>query len=179
MKASKKIVGIDAGYVNFAVCAIDTANVDHPYYWMCRPLFKGDFSEEKLVNAVYAWINSPEIKKLLDEADEIMLERQMTTRFQAINHCVRFLHFAKTKEVNPKTLAAFFKLPTKRRAKKKAAVDLVSSKVVFPIKTGKKDDLADSYLLALYPALIEGLVKNQTWVEAEPKTKKQKILSLV
>ncbi len=179
MKASKKIVGVDAGYVNFAVCAIDTSDVEHPYYWLSRALFKGEFSEERLVKAIYAWIKMPEIKKLLDEADEIILERQMAMKFQSVNHCIRFLYFEKTKEVHPNTLRAFFKLPEKRRAKKKAAVDLVSSRVVLPIKTGKKDDLADAFLLALYAGAQEGLVKTSRWVDSEPKSKKLKIIDLL
>jgi hypothetical protein len=170
----RRIVGVDAGYVNFAVCGIDTSAPDHPYYWKVRPLFTGTFSEERLAKAVYAWINLPEVKELLENADEIILERQMTMKFQAVNHCIRFLYFDKTKEVHPNTVRALFRLPETRRAKKKAAVDLVASRVIFPIKKGKKDDLADSFLLALYAGIITFPAMAAGWVELEPAQKRLK-----
>lgn len=165
----RKIVGVDAGYVNFAVCAIDTDDLYRPYYWSNTALFKGQFSEERLAHAVYEWIKRPEIKLLLDGADEIILERQMTMKFQAVNHCIRFLYFEKTREVNPKTAAAIFGLPTTRKEKKKAAVDLVGSFCVFPVKKGKKDDLADAYLLSIFP------VANLTKLAKEPTQKKARL----
>lgn len=145
-----RVIGVDAGYTNFCVCGIDSEDPDHPYYWENRILFEGGFSEEKLVAAIYAWINLPHIKELLDQADVIVLERQMAMKFQAINHCIRFLYFNKTKEVSPMSVGAFYGLPKERRPKKKAAVDLVSEHVVLPVKRGKKDDYADSFLLAMY-----------------------------
>ena len=143
------IVGIDAGYVNFAICALHSDKPKEPVHWTNEPLFTGDFTEEKLCAAVYAWIRKPEIAELLKAADVIVLERQMTMKFQAINHCVRFLYFEKTKEVNPMTMASLFGLPKLRKDKKKAAVELVSFHVLLPIKKGKKDDLCDAYLLAM------------------------------
>jgi len=101
----KKVVGVDAGYVNFAVCAINSDEPERPYFWVNEPLFKDKFSEEKLVQEIYRWIKTDRIKRLLDDADQIILERQMTMKFQAINHCIRFLYFGKTKEINPKTFA--------------------------------------------------------------------------
>lgn len=145
-----RVVGIDAGYVNLAVCGINTEEPDKPYFWHNFCLFNGPFSEEKLVSAIYHWIHLPEIKHLLDSADCIVLERQMTMKFQAVNHCIRFAYFHKTKEVSPMSVGAFFGLPRERRPKKKAAVDLVSQFVVLPVKKGKKDDYADAFLLVMY-----------------------------
>lgn len=168
-----RVVGIDPGYVNFAVCGISSTNMLKPYYWSNTALFKGDFSEERLANAIYTWIKSPEIKALLDNADVIVIERQMTMKFQAINHCVRFLYFDKTKEVNPNTLRAFFQLPVKRKEKKKAAVDLVKTKAVFPVQKGKKDDLADAYLVAIFHLLNSKEILRNEW-DWEGVTKKLK-----
>lgn len=145
-----KVVGVDAGYVNFAVCCVDSKDVRRPIYWKNDALFTGTFSEEKLARAVYAWIKREDIKALLDGADVIVLERQMQKKFQAINHCIRFNYFDKTVEVNPSTLGKDFKLPQDRKSKKKAAVDIVGNNCVFPVKKGKKDDLADAYLLAVH-----------------------------
>ena len=175
--AFRKIVGVDAGYVNFAVCAFRTDKVTTPYYWTNAPLFKGKFSEERLAQAIYAWITQPEIKQLLDEADEIILERQMTMKFQAVNHCIRFRYFQKTTEVNPKTVGAFFRLPETRREKKKAGVDLVSRHAVMPVQKGKKDDLADAYLLAFYGAVKTQPELGALWLELEqPERKKRKLV---
>lgn len=176
MKMARRIVGIDAGYVNFAVCGVNTNDVEHPYHWVNRPLFTGKFSEDRLANAVYAWIQLPEIEQLLNEADEIILERQMTMKFQAVNHCIRFRYFDKTREVHPNTVRAFFNLPVLRKAKKKAAVDLVSSKLVLPVKRGKKDDLADAFLLCLWAGADRDASLARGWVDesAEPQKKKKK-----
>jgi len=173
----RKIVGVDPGYVNFAVCAINTLQPTKPYYWSNAPLFRGTFSEEKLCVALNDWITQDHIKALLDEADEIILERQMTMKFQAVNHCIRFRYFAKTREVNPKTLGAFFMLPLKRREKKKAAVELVQKNAVLPITKGKKDDLADAYLLAFYGAVETQPQLGEAW-GLDLRAKKRKILDL-
>lgn len=178
MKVSRKIVGVDPGYVNLGVCGLKTNQPKQPYHWSNTPLFKGEFSEEKLCAAVYAWINQPHVKQLFDEADEIVLERQMTMKFQAINHCIRFKYFAKTREVNPNTLRAFFGLPAKRREKKKAAVELVRNNTVFPLVKGKKDDLADAYLLAFYGALESQPELGNDWT-GELRAKKRKTIDLV
>lgn len=178
MKVARRlVVGVDPGYVNFAVCGIDTSNPTRPFYWSNTPLFRGTFSEEKLCSALNTWINQPGIKLLLEEADEIILERQMTMKFQAVNHCIRFKYFDKTREVNPNTLRAFFMLPVKRREKKRAAVQLVQKNTVFPITKGKKDDLADAYLLAFYGAVETEPRLGEAWGLDVP-AKKRKILDL-
>lgn len=159
-----RVVGIDSGYVNFAVCGVDSRDLLHPYFWKNEPLFTGPFSEEKLISAVYQWSQKPEIRQLLEEADVIVLERQMAKKFQAVNLCIRFQYFAKTIEVNPNSLGRLFNLPLDRKAKKKAAVDLVSSHVVLPVKKGKKDDLADSFLLALYRQLDDLPDQKEGWI---------------
>jgi hypothetical protein len=163
-----RIVGIDAGYVNFAVCGIDTRALARPYYWKNSPLFKGKFSEERLIEAIQHWINQPEIRELLDGADQIVLERQMTMKFQAVNHCVRFNYFDKTVEVNPRTIGAFFRLPADRPGKKKDAVQLVTRNTVFPIRKGKKDDLADAYLLAAFHAFSSNPTLREGWIDERP-----------
>lgn len=163
-----KVVGIDAGYVNFAVCGVDTRHLARPYYWKNSPLFKGKFSEERLACAVQEWINLPEIRELLNDADHIVLERQLTMKFQAVNHCVRFNYFYKTTEVNPRTLGAFFRLPGDRPSKKKDSVQLVTRNTVFPIRKGKKDDLADAYLLAAYHVFSSNPQLREGWIDERP-----------
>ncbi len=167
-----KVVGIDAGYVNFAVCGVDTRDLTRPYYWKNSPLFTGKFSEERLVHAIQEWINRPDIRELLDGADQIVLERQLTMKFQCVNHCVRFNYFDKTAEVNPRTLGAFFRLPVDRPSKKKDSVLLVTRNTAFPIRKGKKDDLADAYLLAAYHAFSSNPRLQEGWIDERPPGRK-------
>ena len=174
---ARRIVGIDAGYINFAVCGIRTDDVEHPYYWVNRPLFFGKFSEERLRAALVDWINLPEVRELLDAADEIVLERQMVMKYQAVNHCVFFRYPNKTTIVHPKTIQTFFKLPEGKKAKKKGAVDLVGTRCIFPVKRGKKDDLADSFLLALWAGARSkpSLAQNFLPAEQEKGLKRSKL----
>lgn len=177
--AGRKIIGVDAGYVNFAICGINTRDITQPYHWTKFPLFTGKFTEERLVHAVQEWIHRESIQQLFREADEIILERQMTMKFQCINHFIRANFFDKTREVNPNTLGAFFSLPIKdRKQKKKKAVELVMSHTVFPVRKGKKDDLADAYLLAFYGAIESEPQLQHQWAELQPTSKKQKVLDL-
>lgn len=177
--AGRKIVGIDAGYVNFALCGINTSDISRPYHWSNTALFTGKFTEERLARAMQEWVHRPDIQQLLREADEIILERQMTMKFQCVNHWIRANFFDKTREVNPNTVGAFFLLPVKdRKQKKKKAVELVTSHTVFPIRKGKKDDLADAYLLAFYGAIESEPLLQHQWEELQPTKKKQKSLDL-
>jgi hypothetical protein len=160
----RRVVGVDAGYVNFAVCMLSEGDFRRPVYWNNSPLFLGKFSKEKLASAVYEWITKPDIKAMLESADLIVLEKQFEPKYEAVNHCIRFRYWDKTTEVAPATMSKEFSLPMTRKEKKKAAVELVSRNAVFPIKKGKKDDLADAYLLALRglfsftPKIKEGVV---------------------
>lgn len=174
-------MGVDAGYVNFAVCGIDLEAPFKPYYWKNSALFTGSFSEEKLCHALNTWINKPEIKELLGEADEIVLERQMTMKFQAVNHWIRARYFDKTKEVHPNTYASLFGLGNERKKKKKRAVELVSKHAIFPIKKGKKDDFADAFLLATWGLINHSTELRNHWVgpEMEPVQKRARFLDLV
>jgi hypothetical protein len=158
----RRVVGIDVGYVNNAMCVID-GNSRKPKYWVNAPLIKGKFTEEKLKKAAYDWVKSPEIKAWLDSADDIVLERQMMKKFEAVNNCIRFLYWEKTIELAPNTVGAYFKLPQDRASKKKAAVALVSVNVPFVCK-GKKDDLADAYLLATFGLFSKNPVLKEGWV---------------
>ena len=174
-----KVVGIDAGYVNFAMCFLDEKSMSKPVYWDNSPLFTGEFSQERLVQAIYAWINTPDIKAMLQTADWIVLEKQLVQKYQAVNYCIRFLYFAKTIEVAPATMSAYFKMAKTRKEKKKDAVALTASNSPFWIKKGKKDDLADAYLLACYgifqtnPKLFEGW-KDERGSSVAPRAKKSK-----
>jgi len=165
MKVARRVVGIDAGYVNFAVCAIDADNFHRPFYWKNSALFKGEFSQKKLRLALFNWLETDEIRGLLDGADQIVLEEQMVMKFQAVNHFIMSRYFEKTITVWPKTHAVFFGLSLDRKSKKKEAVDLVGRNAVLPIKKGKKDDLADAYLLAAYGHFVYNPKLKEGWLD--------------
>lgn len=175
MSAVRRVLGIDAGYVNFAVCYLDVADFRRPLHWTNAPLFTGTFSEQKLAEAIYAWATDPVNERMLCEADCIVLERQMVLKFQAVNHCIRFRHWDKTIEVAPATMAKLFGLPGTRKEKKKAAVELVGKNAVFPVKKGKKDDLADAFLLAAHGLFLASPNLKDQWVSLanEPSTSRR------
>lgn len=142
-------VGIDAGYANLSYCEVNSDDPFHPITWVCCRILEGKYSEERLFKACYEWVKSEKMSTIFNRANRIILERQMTLKFQMINHIIRALYYEKTVERNPTTVGAFFRFPRARSEKKSAAIRLVSLNAALP--PGKKrDDLADAYLLAIY-----------------------------
>lgn len=144
----KRVLGIDAGYKNFAYCELQEG-IKRPFTWKNLALFEGVYDEEKLFAGTMQWCLDN--ADLLKSVDRIVLERQMKMKFAVINTVIRSLHYKKTIVVNPLTVGKHYGLPRTRAEKKKAAVNYVSKLCAFPASaTRKKDDLADSYLLAHY-----------------------------
>lgn len=144
-----RVLGIDAGYANLAYCEIESEDHQHPVTWHCCRILEGHFSEQAFFHAIYRWVTSETMKELFLRADRIVLERQMATKFAAINVVIRTLYYDKTVEYNPQSIGAFYKFPRDRLSKKAAAVEFVGLLAEIPDRK-KKDDLADAYLLALY-----------------------------
>jgi hypothetical protein len=142
-------VGIDAGYANLSYCVVNSDHPFEPVSWVCCRILEGKYSEEKLFKACYEWVHTEKMSAIFNSATRIVLERQMTLKFQMINHIIRTLYYNKTVERNPTTVGAFFHFPRARAEKKKAAITLVSLNAMIPAGK-KKDDLADAYLLAVY-----------------------------
>ena len=180
---NRVVVGVDAGYKNFAVCAIRADSLKYPIRWTNESLFEGKFSEEILKQSIYQWIKKPEIEALLRNADLIVLERQMVKKFSAVNDCIRFLYFDKTIEVNPKTIAAQFGLSHDRKSKKKEVVKLVGANTDLLPKKGKKDDYADAFVLAMHGHFLKNPSLKAGWngvefslPERQPATKKRAVI---
>ncbi len=147
----RKILGIDAGRVNVGVCLIDTSNPSRPVYWANECILKASKpKQEEIEQAIFSWITSERIKSLMNTADVIILESQIQKVYAVFNTYIRARYFAKVKVVAPVTIRAAFKLPATRKEKKKDTVDKVKRKIVLPVQKGKKDDLCDAYLLALW-----------------------------
>jgi hypothetical protein len=144
----KRVLGIDAGYKNFAYCELQEG-IRRPFTWKNVSLFEGSYDEEKLFAGTMQWCLDN--ADLLKAVDRIVLERQMKMKFAVINTVIRSLYYKKTIVVNPLTVGKHYGLPRTRAEKKKAAVNYVSKLTAFNASaTRKKDDLADSYLLAHY-----------------------------
>lgn len=144
----RSIVAIDAGYANFA-CVHINGDWRRPLRLTNERLLEGPFNEEALFEATYQWCQQN--KAMLESCDAIVLERQMEKKFAVINTVIRTLHHDKTEERNPRSVGARFGLDVNDRPRKKRqAVELVKRNVpMLSRKKGKKDDMADAFLLAI------------------------------
>lgn len=150
----KLIVGIDAGYRNFAVCVLD-ANSGKLQSWSVSdlvPHIKGKPTVAQIGAGVHMWLEQS--RKLLERTSFIMLETQMRKPFMVMNALIMGFCIAlrvPTMELHPKTMAKHFGLRQKREDKKADGIALITKmwgKDAFP-DHHKLDDLADSALLAL------------------------------
>lgn len=144
------VVGIDMGYVNLGVCAL-TRDYQQPQQWFVRRIWggAGTPTEEALFWAIRSWCASN--SELLENADRIVLEKQMRAKFKVMNTVIRALYPDKTIVVAPQTVGAHFKLTNKRAVKKREAIELCAKFwPQHPLPDGKQDDMADAALLAKY-----------------------------
>lgn len=166
-KVPSLIVAIDAGFRNLGVVAIRNGNWREPAVWRRESLTAlKKPSEEALYQAIYGWCNTN--AALLQEADKIVLERQMHKKFIVINTVIRTLHHSKTVVIGPSTVGAFHRLPTTRAEKKLAGTELVEQNVPIPLD-GKQDDMADAMLMALWFLFQEHPETAEGWNERERK----------
>jgi hypothetical protein len=156
MSEYKYVVAIDAGYRNFAVCAVDNTDWQAPSTWYAedlwrkRPGRRSEPDKNDCVEIALLWIKRN--KAMLDRADAIVLENQMRTPYIIINATVQAHYFEKCVVVHPMTVAAFWSLPKTRELKKAAGVATVKANGVTIARDrgGKLDDMADAWLMAVY-----------------------------
>ncbi len=161
----KNVVAIDAGYRNLAVCNVDNTDWQQPAHWVAEDLWKPRKGRRSVptnndcVEQATYWVRAN--KKMLDEADAIVLENQMRDRFIIINTVIQSHYLEKTFVVHPMTVAAFWKLPKTRELKKEAAIEVVKRNGVEITRKGgaKLDDLADAWLMAVYWMIELGAVR--------------------
>jgi len=144
------VVGIDAGYANLAFVVVSTENISRPVFHGRFRILAGKYSEVALLDACEEFFKRPDIVKWMERADQIMLEYQKDRKFHTVNMFAKVKYFNKTSIVHPNTVGAHFKLAKDRKEKKKDAVALFQSNTVIGSEKGKKDDLADAYLLTIY-----------------------------
>lgn len=144
------VVGIDAGYANLAMVVVSTENIARPLFHGRFRILAGKYSEHELLQGCYKFFNRDDVKRWLERADHINLEYQKDKKFAIVNMFVLVPYFAKTTTVHPNTVGAHFKLSNDRATKKKEAIYLLQNNSLIGGEKGKKDDIADAYLLAIY-----------------------------
>ena len=150
MQRPWRVIGIDAGWKNLAICAIDAGNYQKPVHWQLYTIMEPPYIREKFLGAVQRFFEREDVKTLLRSADLIVLERQLQEKYACLNCKVRFEFWENTIEVHPSTVGKQYGLSKDRKSKKKEAVVLAQKNAVFPRVKGKKDDLADAFLMAMY-----------------------------
>ncbi len=160
-----RVCAIDAGTRNFAYCVVDNFTWNAPLRWKKEDLWAPEPgrrrkpTKEDILYLTYAWVDRN--KSWLDHCDVIVLENQMRTPFIIMNTVIHTAFFNKTISVSPMTIAAYFKLPKTREAKKPAAVNVAKSYCVMDEKVVKPDDLADAWLMAVWGLIQKGGVSSK------------------
>jgi len=155
MRAAKQVLAIDAGTRNFAYCMIDTTNWRKPLLWQHEMLWRGTGkpSRREIVRMTREWAQKHQDD--LRRCDVIALERQMRDNFIIMNTVIETLYFDKTVTYHPTAVGHWWKQPRRREEKKAEGIVRVRElSHGFPVNSGKIDDLADAWLLAVY-ALVQ------------------------
>jgi hypothetical protein len=154
-------IGIDVGIRHLAICCIDCEKKSQPWLWDMVDLNKFISVEKGLIIVVDDWIrNLAAHPSGIESWTNVIIERQprKCTRIQQSVQDWLFILFtdrlnhAKVKLVNAKTkfgsLSNGMDL-TSYSKRKKAAIEIVDKIIdVWPDIKGKRDDLADAFLLA-------------------------------
>jgi hypothetical protein len=146
------IVGIDVGIRNLAMCALEDGK---PVEWCNEGIVDGKYEPCKNVEYVMAFVQRH--KALLQRADHIVIERQLRANMRVIEAILHTLHWGKCSVVHARSVKARYGLARRDyRKNKQAAVEFVLKHAPecplthFFRNCRKRDDLADSYLLALF-----------------------------
>jgi hypothetical protein len=146
------VVAIDVDIKNLSYCALrDGAIVE----WANVSLVEGTYRPSDSVHYVKRFTEVH--AALLDAADLIVVEKQMRANMRIIASVLHALYYDKYKAVHARSVKARFGLSRPSyRLNKRAAVDWVLDNLqdanwfVRFQESPKKDDLADSYLMALF-----------------------------
>jgi hypothetical protein len=155
------VVAIDVGIKNLSYCAIQDGRI---LEWSNVSLVEGTYRPSDSVHYVKRFTEAH--ADLLDAADVVVVEKQMRANMRIIESVLHALYYSKCKAVHARTIKARFGLSRPSyRLNKRAAVDYVAASVdqepwiEYFQQSVKKDDLADSYLMALFMS-EEGRIKN-------------------
>jgi len=145
-----QVTAIDVGYRNFSWCTLNPHGIvshDTVDLWQPQPKRRRQPTRSDLVAITRQWCLAND--DLLRSSDRIVLENQMRDPFIVMNVVIHALYFDKVVVVHPMTVGSYWHLPHTRVQKKAAAVTLAQQHgVVLP--SGKQDDAADTYLMAMW-----------------------------
>ena len=156
-----RVCAIDAGTRNFAWCVVDNTYWREPLVWRKEDLWapkpqrRSVPTKEDIIVITMEWIAAN--RDALNDCDLIVLEKQMRTPFIITNTVINTCFYGKTVQVHPMTIGAYWKLPKTRARKKPAGVEVVSRHAVIP-RTAKPDDLADTWMMAVYYLISKGAI---------------------
>lgn len=155
MNPVHRVCAIDVGTRNFAWCVVDKQNFLVPVHWALEDLWKSTKkpTNTDAVRFTLEWLERN--RGLLENCDEIILERQMRDIFIVINTVIHCHYFPKVRIRAPQSIGAFWKLPRKREPKKAAGIAIVRA-VGCKLPAGKVDDLCDAWLMATMVLLERG-----------------------
>ena len=152
------IVAIDVGIKNLGYCAIRSEPSKLVYEvieWANEQLTEGSYQPMKNVDYIQSFVQRH--AHLLEEAQLIVIERQMRVNMRIIEAVLHALHYDRCIVVPARTIKAHYGLCMRNyRLNKLAAVDHVhkllestrSDWLPFFVSARKKDDLADAFLMA-------------------------------
>jgi hypothetical protein len=156
-------IGIDVGIRNLAICAIESDT--NPWLWKLVDLKSGDVPIEKtLIQFVDEWVRELGAHPGgLQIWKRVMIERQPKRcgRLQkSIQDWIYILLTDRLPNTKVKLIHAKHKFGDSQKnmdlstytLRKRGAIDMVEGlikKELWPIQKGKRDDLADAYLLAI------------------------------
>lgn len=159
-----RIMGIDVGIRNLAMCIRDTESnkiISWRKYdisqFLCSPKQKG--INDNIIPAVKQFILQPELQLLIQSSDLFVIERQMANPMTIIQICLAY----QLAEKNPLVITPWawrkgigFPRVADYLARKQQSIDRVmqliseEEKEVFEMTASKRDDLAEAYLLTVF-----------------------------
>jgi hypothetical protein len=146
------VVVIDVGIKNLSYCALRDGEIVE---WANVSLVEGSYRPSDSVHYVKRFTEAH--AELLEAAELIVVEKQMRANMRIIESVLHALYYAKCKAVHARSVKARFGLSRPSyRLNKRAAVYWVLDNLhdadwfLRFQESPKKDDLADSYVMALF-----------------------------
>ena len=162
------VVAIDVGYRNFAWIKVDANSWDQPLIWRHEDWWthrKGRPTRLDILRMTCRWIATNHV--YLKNAKRIILERQLKIPFAVMNACIYAKFPDQCEFVSPNTVGAFWGLPSRRKPKKAAGINVVLAHgLTFP-DARKADDLADTWLMAMRVLVLSNEVPRETLRKAK------------
>lgn len=158
----KRVCAIDCGTRNFAWCVVDRFDIRSPVVWRLEDLWapapgrRRHPTKVDSVGMAVRWVRAN--FDMLRTCDAIVLENQMRETFIVLNSAIHALLYDRVDVVHPMTVGTFWGLPTDRENKKLQGIACCKANGARLAETGKQDDLADVWLMAVYYLHLKGAI---------------------